>query len=149
MMNSSYTFHSRWQVACSRDVLWDELEALLAGDDPMVWWGSVETVSYDGANLSVRARSRFGYQLSFRLQDLRLVRPDRLSFGSVGDLAGAGDVTFEEGGPMESYMDIDWQVTADRRWMRATSWLLRPVFVAGHHLVMRQGEKHLNAWLAR
>jgi hypothetical protein len=31
--------------------------------------------------------------------------------------------------------------------MRWTAWVLRPVFVAGHHIVMRQGEKHLNEWL--
>jgi hypothetical protein len=45
-------------------------------------------------------------------------------------------------------MDIDWRVATDRRWMRWTGWLLRPVFVAGHHLIMRQGEKNLNAWLS-
>jgi hypothetical protein len=57
-------------------------------------------------------------------------------------------VTFVDGEDgSSSYMDIDWRVATDRHWMRWTGWLLRPVFVAGHHMIMRQGEKNLNAWL--
>ena len=62
-------------------------------------------------------------------------------------LRGSGEVRFLELTPETSEMDIDWRVATDRRWMRWTAWILRPVFVAGHHIVMRQGEKHLNAWL--
>lgn len=149
-MNSRYELHSRWQVACGREELWDELQALLASDDPMVWWGPVEVTHYDGSNLSVRASSRFGYRLAFRLKELRLSRPTHLTFEADGDLRGSGLVRFVEGsGARSSAMDIDWRVAADRRWMRWTGWLLRPVFVAGHHVIMRQGEKHLNAWLTR
>lgn len=148
-MNSNYEFQSRWNVACSRASLWDELEALLASDDPMAWWRSVEVVDYDGRNLSVRAASRFGYRLAFQLNTLQLSRPERLSFNSAGDLRGAGEVTFVDGGDgRTSAMIIDWRVATDRRWMRLTGWLLRPVFTAGHHLIMRQGAKNLNAWLA-
>ena len=147
-MNSTYEFHSRWRVSCSRESLWDEVEALLASDDPMAWWGHVEVVAYDGSNLSLRASSRFGYRLAFRLTTLQLSRPERLTFDASGDLRGNGVVTFVEGVDNSSYMDIDWRVRTDRRWMRWSGWLLRPVFVAGHHLIMRQGEKHLNLWLA-
>ena len=147
-MNSRYEFHSRWQVARSRESLWDELEALLASDDPMAWWGSVEVVGYDGSNLSVMAESHFGYRLAFQLTRLELTRPTHLTFDSEGDLRGSGGVTFVDGDDgSTSWMDIDWRVATDRRWMRWTGWLLRPVFVTGHHLIMRQGEKHLNAWL--
>ena len=147
-MNSYYEFHSRWQVICSREALWDELEELLASDDPMSWWGPVEVLEYDGSNLSLRAASHFGYRLAFELKNLDLARPDRLTFESAGDLRGEGVVAFVDGGDgRSSGMEIDWRVATDRRWMRWTGWLLRPVFVAGHHLIMRQGEKNLNAWL--
>lgn len=147
-MNSNYEFHSRWQVVCSREALWEQLEALLASDDPMAWWGPVEVVAYDGTNLSVRAASRFGYRLVFELKNLQLSRPDRLTFDSAGDLLGVGVVTFSDGDDgRSSVMDIAWRVATVRRWMRWTGWLLRPVFIAGHHLIMRQGEKNLNAWL--
>ncbi|GAA3532930.1 hypothetical protein GCM10022234_32270 [Aeromicrobium panaciterrae] len=147
-MNSQYVFRSRWDVPIGREALWDEVESLLASGDPMVWWGSVEVIDYDGTNLAVRAASAFGYRLEFRLDHLELSRPDRLTFDSAGDLRGSGVVTFvdREGG-RTSAMHIDWRVEAARRWMRLTGWLLRPVFVAGHRLIMRQGEKHLNAWL--
>lgn len=146
-MNSDYGFRTRWEVACGRESLWNALESLLAGDDPMVWWPSVEVTHYDDDKLAVRAASRFGYRLTFRLTDLQLSRPDRLTFRSEGDLRGSGGVTFVDLDDA-SAMDIDWRVTIDRRWMRWTGWALRPMFVAGHHLIMRQGEKHLNRWLA-
>lgn len=145
-MNSRYEFHSRWQVVVGRDSLWDELEALLSSDDPMAWWGPVEVVDYDGRNLSLIATSRFGYRLAFQLTNLQLRRPNTLTFDSEGDLRGTGAVSFVDEG-RASAMDIVWNVATDRRWMRWSGWLLRPVFVAGHHLIMRQGEKHLNAWL--
>lgn len=146
-MNSDYEFRSRWLIARSRESLWDALETLLASDDPMPWWPSVQVTAYDGDSLALRATSRLGYALTFRLSDLQATRPTRLTFASEGELRGAGLVTFEDLGPNESAMDIDWQVSTDKDWMRRTSWLLRPVFVLGHNLVMRQGEKHLNAWL--
>ncbi|KAA1399377.1 hypothetical protein [Aeromicrobium ginsengisoli] len=147
-MNSEYVLLSRWQVDRSRESLWDVLEALLETPDPLPWWPSVQVTAYDGDNLDVRAASGLGYAVTFRLANLEAQRPSLLSFTSEGDLRGRGVVTFVELTDGISAMDIDWRVATDRRWMRWTSWLLRPVFIAGHHIVMRQGEKHLNAWLA-
>jgi hypothetical protein len=146
-MNSDYEFRSRWLVGRSRESLWDALELLLASDNPMPWWPSVQVTSYDRRSLDLQAKSRLGYALTFRLSDLKAVRPTRLTFASEGELRGAGTVTFDDLGAHESAMDIDWRVSTDKAWMRRTSWLLRPLFVLGHNLVMRQGEKHLNAWL--
>jgi hypothetical protein len=146
-MNSDYEFRSRWQIVRSRESLWDALEGLLASEDPMPWWPSVQVTAYDGHSVDLRARSRLGYALTFRLSHLETDRPTKLTFASDGELRGAGTVRFEDLGPQESAMDIDWLVSTDKAWMRWTTWLLRPVFVLGHHLVMRQGEKHLNAWL--
>jgi hypothetical protein len=146
-MNSHYLLVSQWRVNLSRDALWDVLQALLETSNPLSWWPSVQVTSYDGDSLDVRAKSGLGYSVTFRLYDLQVHRPDRLTLSSEGDLRGSGEVTFVELGTESSGMNIDWRVSTDRRWMRWTSWLLRPVFVAGHHIVMRQGEKHLNEWL--
>jgi hypothetical protein len=146
-MNSDYVLVSRWRVDRSRESLWDVLEGLLATSDPLPWWPSVQVTAYDGDNLDLHAASGLGYSVTFRLGNLKSQRPDRLTFTSEGDLRGSGEVTFLELTPETSEMDIDWRVATDRRWMRWTAWLLRPVFVAGHHIVMRQGEKHLNEWL--
>ncbi|MRJ77397.1 hypothetical protein GEV29_12690 [Aeromicrobium sp. SMF47] len=146
-MSSEYVLVSHWSVARSREDLWDVLDEWLATDDPMVWWPSVHTESYDGSRLRLRARSVLGYALRFSLDDLVRQRPETLSFTSDGDLRGRGIVTFVELGPSSSRMDIDWRVAVDRRWMRLTGWFLRPAFVAGHHLIMRQGERNLRRWL--
>lgn len=147
-MTARYVFVSRWTIARSRDSLWDVLDDLLATDDPMVWWPSVTVQRYDGSAMTVRAASAFGYSLTFELADLEARRPDRLTFAATGDLRGHGVVTFVDQGCDGCEMEIDWRVEADRRWMRWTGWLLRSLFVAGHALIMRQGEKNLNRWLA-
>lgn len=148
-MTADYAFVSRWTVARSRESLWDVLELLLETDDPMVWWPAVQVRSYDGQTMTVRAASAFGYALTFSMTDLDARRPDRLTFAASGDLRGAGVVTFSDSQTDSCVMDIDWQVTTDRGWMRRTSWLLRPLFTVGHLLIMRQGQRHLNAWLAK
>ena len=146
-MGADYTFASRWSLDVGREQLWDVLDDLLATSDPMVWWPSVQVRGYDGSSMTVRAASAFGYALTFELADLTTRRPDALTFTSHGDLRGRGTVTVVDVGTGRCAMDIDWNVAADRPWMRRTGWFLRPVFVVGHHLVMRQGENHLNSWL--
>jgi hypothetical protein len=147
-VSADYVLRSRWRVQRSRQSLWDVLEALLATDDPLPWWPAVEVLGYDGDDLRLRASSHLGYALKFTLSDLRSHPPDRLTFRADGDLSGRGEVAFVDDGPSGSALEIDWRVDTSRPWMRRTSWLLRPVFVLGHHLVMRQGERRLNAWLA-
>ncbi|MCW2831732.1 MAG: hypothetical protein JWP31_2424 [Aeromicrobium sp.] len=147
-MTSSYVLVSRWEIACSRAELWDALEALLETPDPMVWWPSVTVNDYRDGELALQAASGLGYTVRFRLMHLQTRRPDSMTFTADGDLRGRGEVAFVDQGPAASVMEIDWRVVADRPWMRWTGWVLRPVFVAGHHLVMRRGERHLNAWLA-
>lgn len=146
-MTPDYAFASRWTVARSRDSLWDVFEHLLGTDDPMLWWPSVHVENYDGVTMSLRADSAFGYSLRFRLTNLQVRRPGILTFIAQGDLRGTGVVSFVEAGDMACHLDIAWKVSVDRRWMRRSSWLLRPVFRAGHTLIMRQGQKRLNAWL--
>lgn len=148
VMNTEYELVSSWAVACSRTELWDVLDHLLDTDDPMVWWPSVDVTGYDGRSMTLRARSGFGYALTFTLHDLDAERPDLLTFSATGDLRGTGRVTFRDVGAGGCAMDIVWRVDADRPWMRRTGWLLRPVFVAGHRLVMRKGERQLNGWIA-
>lgn len=146
-MNSHYVLDSRWSFDLSRDALWDVLEGLLATSDPLVWWPSVQVRGYDGGSMTVTAASAFGYALTFQLAGLETHRPTSLTFVSTGDLSGRGRVSFVDVGAAGCAMDIDWQVATDRPWMQRTGWLLRPVFVVGHHLVMRQGRRHFSAWL--
>jgi hypothetical protein len=143
----TYVLVSRWLVPRGRDDMWDVIQGLLDSEDPMVWWPSVQVAAYDGESMGLRARSGLGYTVTFTLADLVASRPDRLAFASTGDLRGRGAVVLVDAGPDRTELVIDWRVATDRAWMRWTGWLLRPVFVLGHHLVMRQGERHLRRWL--
>lgn len=147
-MRNVYELHSRWELGLSRDDVWDGLEELLASDDPMSWWPSVHVEDRTDGDLNVRASSHLGYGLRFRIHDLQTDRPNSLTIASDGDLRGHGVLTFAEVSTHGSAIDVQWNVSVDRAWMKATSWLLRPVFALGHHLVMAQGEKRLNQWLA-
>lgn len=113
----------------------------------MIWWPSVHATESIPGRLSLRARSRFGYSLDFRLTHLKLEQPERMRFAAEGDLAGHGVIMFEDRGPAQTAMLIDWQVDTSRAWMRRTSWLLRPVFTLAHHRIMHEGERRFAGWV--
>lgn len=144
---AAYDLASRWHVRASRDRLWKVLDAGLAGPDPMPWWPQVRAIGRGPEHVVLRIRSHLGYALTFRLHDLTTSPPDRMTFVADGDLRGHGSLTFGEVDGDSSVLDIHWDVDVDRRWMRLASPLLRPLFVAAHAMVMRAGERHLNAWL--
>jgi len=145
---ATYELTSRWHVDVSRERLWGVLEDGLADADPMPWWPRVETIGRGADDLVLRARSNLGYALTFRLHGLVTSPPDRMWFEADGDLRGRGVLTFVEVDDRRSVLDIRWNVDADRAWMRVTRPLLRPMFVAAHGRLMRDGERRLNAWLA-
>jgi len=139
---------SRWEITASRKELWEVFEELLDSPDPLPWWSALEVVSNDGTEMNLKARSPIGYSLRFRVHDLVVQMPDTLTYASDGDLRGSGSTTFRYVTPDSCALDFRWNVSVDRAWMRGTSLVLRPLFVMGHDLVMAQGEKNLNEWLA-
>jgi hypothetical protein len=145
---NTYRMTSRWDIRTSREALWDVFDELLDSPDPMPWWSAVKVVSNDGISMSLKARSPIGYTLRFRVHDLVASKPDTLTYASDGDLRGSGSTTFRSVSADACALDFAWAVSVDRAWMRATSLVLRPLFVLGHNAVMAQGEKRLNAWLA-
>lgn len=146
-MKNRYHLKSVWTFTVDADSVWDALEELIAGNDPMVWWPAVQTESYSDGSLHVRASSGLGYSLRFRLSDLEADRPETLTVKADGDLEGEGVMRIAAAGPAGSTMAIDWTVETSRRWMRASAWLLRPLFEFAHRLVMAKGEEQFNQWL--
>lgn len=147
-MANVYEMSSRWRLNVSREALWEVFDELLDSPDPMPWWSALQVVDNDGIEMRLRARSPIGYTLKFRVHDLVAERPDTLTYASDGDLRGSGSTTFHHVSVAACALDFRWHVSVDRAWMRGTSLVLRPMFVLGHDLVMAQGEKSLNAWLA-
>lgn len=147
-MANAYEMHSRWQVDLSRDDMWDMVEQHLTSTNPMPWWDLLQTVSNSGDELHLKARSPVGYTLRFRIHDLVTDRPNLLKYASDGDLRGRGTTTFHAIDESSCRLDFTWNVDIGRPWMRATSAAMRPLFVLGHNLVMAQGERNLNRWIA-
>lgn len=148
-MTNAYAMTTTWEINVSRHAMWAVVDEALNSPDPMPWWSAVKVVSNDGTHMHLKARSPIGYSLHFRVHDLNALKPDALTYASDGDLRGSGSTTFREISANACALDFEWKVSVDRAWMRATSRLLRPLFVLGHNLVMAQGEKKLNRWLAR
>lgn len=147
-MRDVYAFNSQWLVAAPAGVVWRAIDGLLERDDPFGWWPSIRFVGRDGPSLWLEARSVFGYRLRLRLHDLARERGHRLTFASDGDLRGQGALALRPLGAGCCAVDIEWKVSTHRRWMRLSSWLLRPVFTLAHHVLMRQGEKSFRRWIA-
>lgn len=161
-MTRPYVFRTRWLVDEPPEPLWDTLEELLAQPDPMPWWGAVRVVGRgvdpgaagpgQGDVVHLEARSAFGYRLRFAVHDLELERPTAMRLNASGDLVGHAALAFAPvgpaGSPRRTRLTIDWRVVATPAWMRRGHLLLRPVVVLGHGLIMRRGERRLNAWLA-
>lgn len=147
-MTNVYELTTRWEINTSRDDMWAIVDAAVNSSEPMPWWSALKVVHNNGTDLHLSARSPIGYSLRFRVHDLQVFKPDLLTYASDGDLRGSGSTTFHEISANACVLDFEWKVAVDRAWMRATSPLLRPMFVLGHDLVMAQGEKKLNRWLA-
>ena len=142
-----YSFSSRWHIAAPQEEVWRVFEDLLTAEDPFVWWPSMDAERREGEDIHVSAGSPFGYTLRFRLHDLEPTPMEQVTLRSDGDLAGSAAMRLSPVDDENSAIDVSWHVDVTPRWMRMSSFALRPVFVLAHDAVMRAGERGLNAWL--
>lgn len=142
-----YAFRSRWDLPVERRRLWEVVQEALGAEDPIPWWGRVRVVGRDDGELHLVAESGLGYRLRFTIDQLELNRPDTMTFRATGDLVGRAVLRFVPVGRHRTLLLINWDVEVTRPWMRRTDAVLRPVFTAAHHVVMRQGERRLRRWL--
>lgn len=142
-----YVLVSVWRLGAPLAEVWSVFERLVDAPDPFVWWPDLEVESRSDDVLHVVTRSHLGYRLRFRLHGLRTEPPHTIMVESAGDLNGTGRIALTADAAGGTRVHIDWTVTANRRWMRWTRPVLRPLFVASHRYVMRRGERALRAWL--
>ena len=135
-------------MATSRERLWRLFDDLLVSDDPFIWWPGMDSRRGDDDDILVVAGSPVGYRLRFRLHDLVESPMDEVVLRSDGDLDGQAIMRFTPVDDTSCSLDVEWHVTVTPRWMRATGFALRPVFVRAHDLAMRRGEAGLAAWLS-
>jgi hypothetical protein len=142
-MAAPYRFRTRWFIAVPPDRCWDEILAALR-PGAATWWPGVHVESAPerleaGGRVVLAVRSPVGYRLRMRLDLTSVVPGTSLEAASVGDLDGTGAMVLQPAAGGTAII-FRWEVRLRRRWMRATSAVLRPVFVAAHTAVMRRGE---------
>lgn len=145
-MPAEYSFRTRWRIEAPADRCWREIVAVATGGSG-AWWRRLRVTEptsrlEPGARIAAVVRAPFGYALRFALRITAVEAGHAVDADSRGDLHGRGRVEVHERGA-GSEIRFAWDVTVRRRWMAVASPLLRPVFAAGHAVVMRAGERGL------
>jgi hypothetical protein len=144
---SQYSFRSRWQIAASQERVWRAFEELLPSENPFVFWPGMRSDRRGGADIHVTAGSPVGYTLRFRVYDVEPTPMKRVTLRADGDLLGRATMQLGAVDDLSSTIDVSWHVDVTQPWMRRMRFVLRPVFVLAHDVVMRAGERGLNDWL--
>ncbi|HRO41994.1 MAG TPA: SRPBCC family protein [Flavipsychrobacter sp.] len=142
-----YSFITRWQIKAPVEIVW---ETMFESERWSEWWKSVisvtETVPGDemgiGSIRSYTLISPMRYRLTFQIL-LTERETFRLLKGKVtGQLDGVGSWHFSESDEVTT-VECHWQVATTVKWMNRFAFLLAPLFVYNHNIVMKQGAKGL------
>jgi hypothetical protein len=141
-----YRFRSRWRLPAPVD---DVFDALGSVRDYPAWWPEVREVArVDEETARVRCRSLLPYDLVFTMREERRdPAAGVLETSLAGDLDGFSRFTLRAEGA-GTVADYAQEVVASKPLLRRTALLARPVFVANHRLMMRNGERGLRTFLA-
>jgi len=83
-----------------------------------------------------------GYRLRTRIVVTGYESNRNIEFDSTGDLVGSGSFVFSAVG-RTTVIDIRWNVTPTKPWMRFAKPLFGRLFTANHDALMEQGEAGL------
>jgi hypothetical protein len=120
------------------------------------WWKGVYleaeplepgTGPHVGAKFRAKARGFLPYRLNFLLETIELAPNRVVAVKVIGDFDGRWRATLspKNGG---THVDLVWETTLKRPWMRRLAPLLRPVFARNHYWTTPRGEAGLKAYLA-
>ncbi len=141
-----YKFRSEWTLHATRGDVYLALEQL---DDYPLWWKQITRArprSDDSYDLT--ARSLLPYELEFvttqrRRDPVEGVLEAELS----GDLGGFSRWTISTDGAVTTAV-FDEEVIANKALLRRLAYVARPAFRANHAIMMRDGQRGLQAYLA-
>jgi hypothetical protein len=146
-MAGKYCFVTRWQLKAPVEEVWDAIYNSLEWPD---WWKgvvaarSIEEGDERGIN-GIREytwKSVLPYKLHFSSRLIEREDYKRLYGIASGQLEGEGTWHFFEKDGI-SYIECDWRVSTNIKWMNALSFMLRPLFRYNHTVVMKWGAKGL------
>lgn len=152
MSGPHYHFITRWRMegksADAYEILSDPLNFLN-------WWKGVglgvrelKRGDESGLNKVVEFRMKAFYALCWQSCSVEAQRPRRFSFEATGDFSGRGTWTFDQDGQWVNIV-FDWNILAEKPFLKNFSFLLRPFFITNHNRVMARWEKALRRELSR
>lgn len=149
---AAFHFHSRWELDCHRERVWDSLVDFHTWP---VWWPGldrvIEQIHGDASGIGQRAvsswRGPIGYSLEIEIESVERLHPEFLRGVASGDVVGEGAwrLTEQQTGPETFWtgVEFDWNVRANRRWMEFLAPVARPLFISSHDHVMKRGAEGL------
>jgi uncharacterized protein YndB with AHSA1/START domain len=148
---AAYRFVTTWHLEAPITAVWDEIYASERWPE---WWPSVLSVVVlqNGDDHGVGAVRRYTwrgalpYKLTFDMTTTAVEKPVRLEGSARGELSGRGCWTLADAGGATTVC-YDWQVDANKLWMRVVSPLARRLFEWNHDVVMDRGLEGLRTRL--
>ncbi|NEE01784.1 hypothetical protein [Phytoactinopolyspora halotolerans] len=151
MRSRAFRLRTRWLIDDERQRCWEFLTA--PGQRWRDWWPRLQEIHVDRADDLVGSearcvwRSPIGYRVRTDLKLVDVVAEKRVELSVRGDVTGGAVVEFAAGSSGGTLIDVALELTPAARWMRLTTPVLRPLFMFGHRVVMRGGERGMNAVL--
>ncbi len=151
MAANEYQFLTEWQIAASRELLYDILKD---GKDYPKWWPDVYLgARYEpsgradgiGDRVHLLTKGRLPYKLRWTAEAVRRDYPHEIEVSATGDFVGRGIWRLEETGNHETHITFDWRIRADKPLLRLFSPIFKPIFQWNHHWAMSTGLARLKA----
>ncbi|UAY52109.1 SRPBCC family protein [Ferruginibacter albus] len=142
-----YSFISTWKIVAPIQEVWN---ILYNNEDWPNWWKGVlkAKTSKEGDENNIGKivnyswRSILPYTLNFIMISEKIEKPFLMYGKSEGELQGEGTWTFKETNGVVTATCL-WNVNTNKTWMNKMAFLLRPLFIWNHKVVMRWGAKGL------
>lgn len=150
-MTKRYDFTSMWDIPASTS---NVKKAIYDVESWTKWWPGLESVAithfgedHIGNKATMTWRSQSGYRLHLNITITKIDNDGSMHFVSAGDLHGYGSWHFKTEKSTSTHMEIYWHVTPTKSWMQRLDFLLRPLFIKNHNLLMNDGEQGLTRYL--
>ncbi len=146
-MAGRYSFITKWQIKAPVEEVWDAIYNSLEWPQ---WWKGVikadELQEGDGRGINgVREytwKSVLPYKLRFKSKLTEREDYKLLHGVAFGELEGDGTWHFYHKDGI-TYLQYDWNVYTNKKWMNLFSFILKPLFKYNHNVVMKWGAKGL------
>jgi uncharacterized protein YndB with AHSA1/START domain len=146
-VSTAYTFLDEWDVRAPIEAVFD---ALSDAESYPSWWQPVYVAAKPLSNNVVEHifKGRLPYRLRVRSELVSQERPTRIEAIVRGDLSGRGiwTLTPNEG---SVHVRFDWQVDADRPFLRVLSPILAPLFRWNHNWAITRAMEGLEPYARR